>query len=177
MEEEEKHERELINLIDEERLKYVGSIVLGLNDALVELTGALAGLTFTLQNTYLTGIICLVTGIAAFLSMVASEYLSIKSEGDMRRPVRAACYTGIAYIFTILFLIFPYFIFTNPFLSLGSTILNAAIVIFIFNFYISVVKEISFKSRFSEMILISLGIAALTFMVEFFIRIFLNVEL
>ena len=108
--------------------------------------------------------------------MVASEYLSIKSEGDMRSPVRAAFYTGIAYIFTVLFLI-PYFIFTNPFLSLGSTILNAAIVIFIFNFYISVVKEISFKSRFSEMILISLGIAALTFVIGFFIQIFLNVEL
>jgi hypothetical protein len=28
-----------MNLIDEERLRYVGSIVLGLNDALVEFTG------------------------------------------------------------------------------------------------------------------------------------------
>ena len=44
VEDEDKHEQELIDLIDEERLRYVGSIVLGLNDALVELTGALAGL-------------------------------------------------------------------------------------------------------------------------------------
>ena len=42
---EEEHEKELIELIDEERMRYVGSMVLGLNDALVELTGALAGFT------------------------------------------------------------------------------------------------------------------------------------
>ena len=39
------HEKELIEMIDEEKLNYIGSIVLGLNDALVELTGALAGFT------------------------------------------------------------------------------------------------------------------------------------
>src|SRR5574339_1023580 len=42
--EEDVHEERLINMLDEERLRYAGSIVLGLNDALVELTGALAGL-------------------------------------------------------------------------------------------------------------------------------------
>ena len=39
MEEEERHERKLAEMVDEERLKYIGSMVLGLNDALVELTG------------------------------------------------------------------------------------------------------------------------------------------
>jgi len=47
------HEDALLALLDEERLRYTGSIVLGLNDALVELTGALAGLTLALQNTRL----------------------------------------------------------------------------------------------------------------------------
>ena len=40
--EEEVHEQKLIGLINEERLEYMGSVVLGLNDALVEFTGALA---------------------------------------------------------------------------------------------------------------------------------------
>lgn len=148
-----------------------------MNDALVALTGALAGLTFALQNTHLTAIAGLVTGIAASLSMATSEYLSIKSEGDARSPVRAAVFTGFAYVITVLFLIFPYFIFTDPFLCLGSTIFNAVIVIFVFTFYISVVKEISFKNRFSEMALISLGIATLTFVIGLVIGIFLKVEL
>ena len=41
---EEEHEQALLAMLDEERLQYVGSMVLGLNDALVELTGSLAGL-------------------------------------------------------------------------------------------------------------------------------------
>ena len=65
LEDEKKHEDELLSLIDEERLNYVGSIVLGLNDALVELTGTLAGLTFALQNTKLIALAGLITGIAA----------------------------------------------------------------------------------------------------------------
>ena len=51
--EEEIHEEKLVAMLDEERLVYAGSIVLGLNDALVELTGALAGLTLALQNVKL----------------------------------------------------------------------------------------------------------------------------
>jgi rubrerythrin len=50
---ENQHEEACIALLDEERLQYTGSIVLGLNDALVELTGALAGLTLALQDTQL----------------------------------------------------------------------------------------------------------------------------
>ena len=42
--EEELHEEQIANLLDEERLQYVGSMVLGMNDALVELTGTLVGL-------------------------------------------------------------------------------------------------------------------------------------
>ncbi len=47
---ESKHEKAMLSLLDEERLRYVGSIVLGLNDSLVELTGALAGLTLSLAR-------------------------------------------------------------------------------------------------------------------------------
>jgi hypothetical protein len=79
IEEEDEHENELINLIDEERLKYVGSIVLGLNDALVELTGAIAGFTLALQEANLIATAALITGISASLSMGATEYLSINS--------------------------------------------------------------------------------------------------
>ena len=48
--EEDQHEKELLGLIREDRLEYIGSIVLGLNDALVEILGTLAGLTFALQK-------------------------------------------------------------------------------------------------------------------------------
>ena len=41
---EDKHEEKLLNMIDKERLRYISSVVLGLNDALVELTDTLAGI-------------------------------------------------------------------------------------------------------------------------------------
>jgi VIT1/CCC1 family predicted Fe2+/Mn2+ transporter len=175
VEDEDEHEKQLINLMDEERLRYIGSMVLGLNDALVELTGALAGLTFALQNTRLIAMAGLITGTAASLSMASSEYLSTKSEGA-KNPLKASVYTGSAYVLTVLFLIFPYLLFTNFYFCLGFTILNAITVIFIFTFYVSVAKDVPFKKRFLEMTMISLGIAALTFGIGFLIRIFLNID-
>ncbi|MDO9323873.1 MAG: VIT1/CCC1 family protein, partial [Methanoregula sp.] len=102
---EEVHERELIALIDEDRLKYVGSVVLGLNDALVEFTGTLAGLTFAIQNTQIIAVVGLVMGVAASLSMGASEYLSQRSDGGPTDPLKASVYTGITYIVTVALLI------------------------------------------------------------------------
>lgn len=173
---EDKHESQLIAMIDEEKLNYVSSIVLGLNDALVELTGALAGLTLALQNTRLIAMAGLITGVAASMSMAASEYLSTKAEPEGKDPVKASIYTGSAYVLTVLFLIIPFLLLPDMYAALGFTILNAIIVIFVFNFYISVVKDLSFKRRFLEMATISLGIAALTFVIGFMIRIFLGID-
>jgi VIT1/CCC1 family predicted Fe2+/Mn2+ transporter len=170
------HEKELLNLIDEERLKYVGSVVLGLNDALVELTGVLAGLTLALQEIQLVAVAGLVTGIAASLSMAASEYLSTKSEGD-KDPIKASIYTGIAYFLTVLFLIFPYLMFKNPYFCLGIALCNAIIVIFVFTFYVSVAQEVPLLKRFAEMAAISLGVAALSFGIGFLIRQFFGIDI
>ncbi len=175
--EEDEHEQELIAMVDEERLKYVGSIVLGLNDALVELTGALAGMTFALQNASIIAVAGLITGIAASLSMAASEYLSTKTEKTGKNPLKASVYTGLAYIVTVVFLILPFFLLPDLYLSLGAMLLNAVIVIFLFTFYISVAKDMPFKKHFIEMVSISLGVAAVSFVIGFLIRIFLNIEI
>ena len=79
---EDEHENRLIAILDEERLKYIGSMVLGLSDALVEISGTLAGLSFALQNNKLVALSGIITGISATLSMASSEYLSAKSDGD-----------------------------------------------------------------------------------------------
>lgn len=176
IEDEEEHEARLIELVDEERLRYIGSVVLGLNDALVELTGALAGFTFALRETRLIAVTGAITGIAASLSMAASEYLSVKSEGGAHNPIKAAIYTGTTYILTVLLLILPYLIFSNVYLCLGITVLNAVLAISVFTFYISVAKGIPFRRRFFEMALISLGVAAVTFAVGFLIRAVLPID-
>lgn len=174
--EEDKHEHQLIEMLDEERLQYAGSVVLGLNDALVELTGALAGLTLALQDVKLIALSGLITGIAASLSMAASEYLSTRSEKTSKHPVRAAVYTGIAYITTVTLLILPYLLFENYYLDLVIALTTAVIIIAIFNYYISIAKGESFRERFVEMAGLSLSVAAFSFVIGYFIRQWLGIE-
>lgn len=175
--EEDRHEQNLISMLDEERLQYAGSVVLGLNDALVELTGALAGLTLALQNVKLIALSGLITGIAASMSMAASEYLSTRSEETTKQPVRAAIYTGIAYIITVTLLVLPYLLFENYYLDLAIALTTAVIIIAVFNYYISVAKGESFRARFLEMAGLSLGVAAFSFVIGYFIRQLLGIEI
>jgi len=171
------HEQELIALIDEDRLKYVGSVVLGLNDALVEFTGTLAGLTFAIQNSQIIAVAGLITGVAASLSMAASEYLSQRSDATAgTNPKKAAVYTGITYILTVSLLILPFLVLPSPYLALVFTLIGAVLVIFVFTFYISVAKDLPFWKRFAEMAAISLGIAAISFVIGLLIRVMLNVN-
>lgn len=161
-------------MMNEERLEYMGSVVLGLNDALVELTGALAGFTFALQNSRIIGVLGLITGIAASLSMGASEYLSSKHE-QQKKAGKAAGYTAIAYIVTVMFLIFPFLFLNDPFLSLILTVLIAIGIIAVFNYYVAVAKDFSFKKRFIEMAGISLGVAGASFLIGMLVKTTLGV--
>ena len=175
--EENEHEEALIGVLDEERLKYTGSMVLGLNDALVELTGALAGFTLALQDTKLIALTGSITGIAAALSMAASEYLSTNAEDTEKNPLKASIYTGTAYIVTVLILIMPYLIFTNYYTCLAVTMGGAVLIIAVFNYYISVAKDLPFKSRFFEMAGLSLLVAGISFLIGFLMRTIMGVDI
>ena len=176
IEDEDRHEKELIAMIDEERLRYVGSMVLGLNDALVELTGALAGFTLAFLNSRIVAMTGLITGIAAALSMATSSYLSTRADGGEKKPGKAAVYTGLAYMITVVLLILPFLLLSDPIISIIWTVINAVIVILVFTYYISVAKDLPFKKRFIEMCAISLGITGLTFIIGFTVRTLFGIE-
>jgi VIT1/CCC1 family predicted Fe2+/Mn2+ transporter len=168
--EEEEHEKRLLGMLDEERLKHVGSMVLGLNDALVELTGAIAGLTFAFADSQLISLSALITGIAASLSMASSEYLSVKTENGPH-ALTSAVYTGIAYIITVTLLVAPYFLIPDQhFVSLGVMIGIVILIILGFNYYISVAQDQPFRKRFLQMITISLGVAVLSFGIGYLVN-------
>lgn len=176
---EQKHEKDMLNLLSEERLDYAGFLVLGLNDALVELTGALAGLTFALQNSRLVALAGLITGFAASLSMAASGYLSSKESArpnDSGKPLRSALYTGTAYMITVVLLIVPFFVIANIYISLLLTLIVAILIIFLYTFYITTAKDLKFWQRFIEMAVISLSIALISFGVGLLLKKFLGVD-
>lgn len=174
---EDKHEEVLLNMIDERFLKYMGSIVLGLNDALVEFTGALAGYTLALGNCGMVALTGSITGIAAALSMGSSEYLSTKSDGgDSHHALLSALYTSIAYLITVFLLIAPYIWIPQPIIASVVMLILAISIIAIFNFYYSVVRNESFHKRFGEMALISLSVALLSFIIGYLLKEFTGIE-
>ena len=149
-----------------------GSIVLGFSDALVELTGVLAGLTLTLDTTLVIGAVGFITGISASLSMAASEFLSSQEEGKPS-PFFSGFITGVAYVCTVLALVSPYFFFSNPFSALACSVLIALFVIFFFNYRISQKKKAPFRKRFVQMAMITLGVAAISFSMGHLVNVYI----
>ena len=163
---EEEHEASLLAMLDEERLQYVGSMVLGLNDALVELTGSLAGFAFALQNTRLIALSGLIVGISATFSMASSEFLAARSEGRSD-ALKSCTYTGIAYLFTVVALILPYLLLGNSQYILALVLMLLVVVLIIagFTYYTSVALDQPFRKRFVEMAGISITVAVVSFFV------------
>ena len=179
-EEEDEHEKELLSLLEEDALNYLSSIILGLSDALVELTGALAGLTFAFQELRVVALAGLVTGISASFSMAASEFLATKEENSNRSPIKAALFTGSAYIITVFLLVIPYLLLTDnseiifglePHIqALIITFIIGLLIIALFNFYVSVAQDKSFNRRFIEMVIILLIVTMISFFIGLILR-------
>ena len=175
--EEKAHELQLIDMIDEERLKYVGSMVLGLNDALIELTGSLAGFTLAFNTNRLIAMVGLITGISAALSMSSSEYLSTKHEGEEKNPLKAALYTGVAYVFVVCLLVTPYLVTSRPVTAFSMTIGCVVVIVALFTYYLSIAKDLPFWRRFGEMIAISGFVALVSFGIGYLVRMWLGVDI
>ncbi len=179
--EEEEHEQNLLSMIEENVLEYVGSIVLGLNDALVELLGALAGMTLAIRDPEIIATAGFLTGVAASLSMAAAEYLStreeISSNPSIRKsPIYAAIFTGIAYIITVLLLILPFLLLDKVVLSLAISLLLSVGIVALFNAYLSIAKDRPFWRYFSEMTLIIFGVSAFTFLLGWVVHTYWGVD-
>ena len=178
IEDEDEHEKRLMEMVDEERLHYIGSMVLGLNDALVELTGTIAGLTFALMNTRLVALSGIITGVSATLSMAASNYLAERADGNAK-ALKSSFYTGMAYLITVALMVLPYLLLPNSLYLAAFGILLAVVVLIIavFNYYVSVVQSIPFWPRFAEMGTISLSVAAISFVIGLLAKRLLGIEI
>ena len=173
---EEEHEAALLEMLDEESLQYVGSMVLGLSDALVELAGSLAGFTFALGSTRHVALSGLIVGISATFSMASSEFLSAKSEGR-NDALKSCSYTGIAYLITVILLVLPYLLMSSGIAALACMLVIIVAIISGFTYYTSVAKDQPFFSRFLEMTLISFGVAVVSFFVGILAKKLLGVDI
>ncbi len=144
--------------------EYISSIVLGTNDALIELTGVLVGLSFALQQLKLVALTGLVTGVAAALSMAASAYMQARHE-DGKDAKLAGTYTGISYLAVVLLLVAPFFIFGDVFSALVLTLIIALVIIAVISYSTARLFGRNFAKQFGEMFVFSLGVATISFVI------------
>lgn len=162
---------------DSDAETFMSAVVLGLNDALVEMTGALAGFTMVLQNNRLIMLAGFTTGIAATLSMAASEFFSQKAAADGGQPRLAATYTGIAYLITVLLLLLPYMLCPEPLVALGACMVIACLIILAFTWVDALLRGTSFWRGFLQMAGISFGVALAIFLLSWLVRAWLGIEI
>ncbi|QKF73239.1 ferritin-like protein (CCC1 domains) [Aliarcobacter faecis] len=177
-EQETEHEFALIDMLHDKKLVYAGAIVLGMNDALVELTGTLSGLAFAFDKSLVVGLTGLIMGIAASLSMAGSAYLEAKENpNELVKPVTYSLYTGVSYILTTAILVAPFFIFSSIFSSIILMFICAFIAIVSYNFYISVAKDLSFTKRVLQMSAITFGVAIISFLIGYLVKYYFGIEI
>lgn len=166
IEDELRHERECASRIKENQIAFVGNIILGLNDGLIELSGALTGFSFAFLNTRLAGFTGLIVGIAAALSMASSAYLQARHEKNSEKhPVKAAIYTGVSYIIVVIILVAPYFFTHSAFVALSAMFVLMLAVIAVTSYYTAVLFDRRFRTQFVEMLVFSVGVAAISFVI------------
>jgi len=147
--EEETHENYFVSQIDEFALRYLGAIALGIADAIIELTGVQAGFIGFTGFSVVTGIAGLIVGVSASMSMAAAAYLQAKQEKG-KKPAVTALTTGIAYLFTVIALTFPYFINFQLLLAFTVSLTLALSILAFFSFYSSVIFDRKFFSDYLE---------------------------
>ena len=109
--------------------------------------------------------------------MAASNYLAERADGNPK-ALTASVYTGITYLFTVVFLVLPYLLMPeNMFVSaLGCMILVVILLIAAFNFYIAVVRSEKFLPKFFEMSGISLSVALISFLIGWVAKMFFGID-
>ena len=149
-------------ILNQDRLKYTGAMVLGMHDALVSQTGIVTGLAFALADNHIIILTCIIAATAASLSMGASNYLASKTDGNPN-AIAAGIYTGIAYLATAALLIVPFALFSNRLYALICTFSISVLIIFLFNYCVSNAKRIPFLKRFLEMLAVCFIVSVVAF--------------
>lgn len=150
--------------------------MLGMHDALVELSGIIAGLTLTIADRHVIILSASIAAAAASLSMAAANYQAERTNNNPN-AYRAAIYTGITYVGTSAALVFPFTVIPNRFWALGVMGGLAIMIIFVFNVAIGILEHRPFIKRFIEMLLICVGVSVASFAIGMMAKYFIGVQI
>ncbi len=161
------NEPKVVEIIKKGTSNYIAPVVLGLNDALVELIGVIAGLVSAISNNLFIGFSGLVVGIASALSMAASYYLSSDfSEGNRLKSIKGGLYTGASYLLTSLLLVAPFFLSNNRFVALTFSLSFAVSATCLVAFYSAVINDQPFRRNLAKLLILGMGAAILVYFIS-----------
>src|SRR3989449_7326095 len=176
MEEEEHQESYLMGEIHEGRVKYMSFIVLGLADAVVEISGIHAGSLGIYGRTELAGLAGIIAGLAASIAMASAAYAQAK-QGFQGSAKWSAIYTGVSYMITAVFLALPYFLTRNMAVALGASLVIGVILVATMTYYDTVISARHFKRQFGEIAGIILAASLALFLVGTLVREYLGIRI
>ncbi len=168
--------------------EHIRDIFLGMNDALVEISAALAGLiSLYANNSFTIGITGTIIGMAGALSMSIGNYISVKNQKEVKDqdafekmvlrdlgkkvtieeikedPLKAAYYTGIFYVLGTLIVVYPYYLGLNTYHAFIVSLSSASLAWIIGGAIIGLSSNISLKKKIMEMLFTGWGATALTY--------------
>ncbi len=162
---EEEHESFLLSSLNENVVKYLGFIVLGLADAIVEITGVHAGFLGATTKTLIAGIAGLIVGVSAAISMAGAAYLQAKAGETDTHPGKSAAITGVSYMLAVIILALPYFVFVHQLVAFIVSVIFAVVMVAVFTFYGSVINDTDFSSDLAKNMGILFGTAFTAYIV------------
>jgi VIT1/CCC1 family predicted Fe2+/Mn2+ transporter len=162
IEDEKSHERELIAQLKEKRVSYIGFIVLGLADAIVEITGVHAGFLGVTGSTLIAGVAGIIVGFSAAISMGSAGFLQAKQDPD-KSAILSGFLTWASYFCSVILLALPYFLIRVMIPAFIVSTSVGIVLVAAFTFYGAVVFDRKFWREFFETVGLMLGTALATF--------------
>lgn len=156
---EEEHEKSFADETKSGYLKYISFIILGLADAIVEISGIHAGSLGIYKSTEITGLAGIIAGASASIAMASAAYAQAK-QGFQGKASVSAIFTGVSYFINAVVLASPYFLTRSQPVALGVSVLFAVLIIAFTSYFNSVISGSNFLRDFGELAGIMLGATA-----------------
>jgi VIT1/CCC1 family predicted Fe2+/Mn2+ transporter len=153
---EEEHEDLFMQEMQGGYVIYISFIILGLADALVEISGIHAGSLGIYKSTELAGLAGVIAGAAASIAMASAAFAQAK-QGFQGSASKSAVYTGVSYFITAVILATPYFLTRVMLTALAGSLSLAVILVAFTSYYSAVISGKAFRRDFFEIAGIMFG--------------------
>ena len=173
--EEQEQEVNLAAQVQGSFIKYMSFIVLGLADAIVEVSGIHAGSLGVYSSTELTGLAGIIAGAAASMAMASAAYAQAK-QGFQGSARVSAIATGASYFVNAVFLATPYFLTKNAIEAMSISLVIATLVLVVISYYNSIISGAHFVRDFLELAGIMYGATVVLYLFGELMRAYLGIR-